>query len=206
MASLEVLLGVGAAVLLVGVFAVRASVHLGLPSLLLYLAIGILLGESVLGIQFSDAPLTESIGLAALVLILTEGGITTRWVEVRPALGLGIALATVAVAVSLAVVGVALHLLLGLDWRAAFLWGAVLSSTVAGEVGTAEVVVSHHVLHNVVDLPPFLLALTAAAHCGVVVEMMAQHPMAWLDPLWARFHGLHRPPSATTDDAELLSV
>ncbi len=65
----------------------------------------------------------------------------------------------------------------------------------------ADVVVSHHVLHNIVDLPPFLLALTAAARRGVVVEMLTQHPMAWLDPLWARFHDVHRPPSATTDDA-----
>ena len=62
------------------------------------------------------------------------------------------------------------------------------------EAGRADVVVCHHVLHNVVDLPPFLLALTAAAGRGVVVEMLAEHPMAWLDPLWARFHGLHRPP------------
>jgi SAM-dependent methyltransferase len=72
---------------------------------------------------------------------------------------------------------------------------------VASEAGTADVVVSHHVLHNVVDLPPFVLALTAAARRGVVVEMLGQHPMAWLDPLWERFHGLHRPPPATTDDA-----
>jgi 2-polyprenyl-3-methyl-5-hydroxy-6-metoxy-1,4-benzoquinol methylase len=71
----------------------------------------------------------------------------------------------------------------------------------AAEAGAADVVVSHHVLHNVVDLPPFLLALTAAARRGVVVEMLEQHPMAWLDPLWTRFHGLHRPPPATTDDA-----
>jgi SAM-dependent methyltransferase len=67
--------------------------------------------------------------------------------------------------------------------------------------GRADVVVSHHVLHNVVDLPPFLLALSAAARRGVVVEMLAQHPMAWLDPLWERFHGLVRPEPATTDDA-----
>jgi SAM-dependent methyltransferase len=67
--------------------------------------------------------------------------------------------------------------------------------------GPADVVVSHHVLHNVVDLPPFLLALTAAARRGVVVEMLGQHPMAWLDPLWERFHGLRRPRPATTDDA-----
>jgi SAM-dependent methyltransferase len=72
---------------------------------------------------------------------------------------------------------------------------------IAPVAGTADVVVSHHVLHNVVEPVPFLEALTAAAHRGVVVEMMGQHPMAWLDPLWVRFHDLHRPPPATTDDA-----
>jgi SAM-dependent methyltransferase len=72
---------------------------------------------------------------------------------------------------------------------------------VAGEAGTSDVVVSHHVLHNVVDLPPFLEALTAAAVRGVVVEMLREHPMAWLDPLWVRFHDLHRPEPATVDDA-----
>jgi SAM-dependent methyltransferase len=71
----------------------------------------------------------------------------------------------------------------------------------ADAAGTADVVVSHHVLHNVVDLPPFVRALTAAAGRGVVVEMLDQHPMAWLDPLWERFHDLNRPPPATTDDA-----
>ncbi|MFR9802885.1 class I SAM-dependent methyltransferase [Pseudonocardia sp. RS010] len=72
---------------------------------------------------------------------------------------------------------------------------------VADEAGTADVVVSHHVLHNVVDLPPFLAALTAAAGRGVVVEMLSEHPMAWLDPLWRRFHDLDRPEPATVDDA-----
>jgi 2-polyprenyl-3-methyl-5-hydroxy-6-metoxy-1,4-benzoquinol methylase len=72
---------------------------------------------------------------------------------------------------------------------------------VAAEVGRSDVVLSHHVLHNVVDLPPFVAALAGAARRGVVIEMLAQHPMAWLDPLWVRFHDLHRPPPATTDDA-----
>jgi SAM-dependent methyltransferase len=72
---------------------------------------------------------------------------------------------------------------------------------VAEEAGSADVVVSHHVLHNVVDLAPFLLALTAAARRGVVVEMLAEHPMAWLDPLWRHFHGLERPEPATVEDA-----
>ena len=43
--------------------------------------------------------------------------------------------------------------------------------------------------------------MPGGAHRGVVVEMLAEHPLAWLDPLWARFHGLHRPPPATDADA-----
>ncbi|MFC7616753.1 potassium/proton antiporter [Actinokineospora soli] len=134
MGELTAALGVGAAVILVAALAVRVSVRLGLPSLLLYLAIGVLLGEAGLGIQFSDADLTQALGLAALVLILVEGGLTTRWSDIRPALGAGIVLSTVGVLVSIGVAGVGLHYLLGLDWRTALLWGAVLASTDAAAV------------------------------------------------------------------------
>jgi SAM-dependent methyltransferase len=72
---------------------------------------------------------------------------------------------------------------------------------VAKEAGRADAVLCHHVGYNTVDFPPFLTALTEAARVGVVMELTAQHPMAWLDPLWVRFHGLHRPPPATADDA-----
>lgn len=132
--ELSVVLGAVAAVLLVAVLAVRVSVRLGFPSLLLYLAIGVVLGEVGIGIQFENAPLTESLGLAALVLILTEGGLTTRWPEVKSSLWPGILLSTLAVGVSIGITGVALHLLLGLDWRIALLWGAVLAPTDAAAV------------------------------------------------------------------------
>lgn len=132
--DITVVLGIGAAVLLISVIAVRVSIRLGLPSLLLYLGIGVLLGESVFGIRFDDADLTKSLGIAALVLILTEGGLTTRWHAVKTSLWLGVALSTVAVAVSVAITATALHFLLGLDWRMALLWGAVLSSTDAAAV------------------------------------------------------------------------
>jgi len=116
------------------VLAVRISVRLGLPSLLLYLGIGVVLGEAGIGIQFDNAELTESLGLAALVLILTEGGLTTRWSQVRTSLWPGIMLSTVSVAVSIAITGTALHLILDFDWRLALLWGAVLASTDAAAV------------------------------------------------------------------------
>ncbi|MEU4522544.1 potassium/proton antiporter [Amycolatopsis sp. NPDC024027] len=134
MDQLPVLLGVGGVVLLASVLAVRVSIRLGLPSLLLYLGIGVVLGEAGFGIRFDNPGLTQSLGLAALVMILAEGGLTTRWSAVKPALGRGIALSTVSVVVSIAVTGAALHWLLGLDWRLALLWGAVLASTDAAAV------------------------------------------------------------------------
>ena len=71
---------------------------------------------------------------------------------------------------------------------------------VAAQAGVADVVVSHHVGYNTLELGPFVVALGVAAHRGVVVELHAVHPGAWLDPLWAQFHGLRRPPPATADD------
>ena len=71
----------------------------------------------------------------------------------------------------------------------------------AAEAGAADAVLCHHVGYNTVDFPPFLRALTEAARRGVVRELTGQHPMAWLDPLWVRFHGLRRPAPATADDA-----
>ena len=181
MASLEVLLGVAAAVVLLGVLAVRVSVRLGLPSLLLYLGIGILLGESVLGIRFSDAGLTEAAGLGALVLILAEGGITTRWATVRPSLWVGIALSTVAVVVSIAVVGTAVHVALGLDWRTAFLWGAVLSSTDAAAVFSVlrGVGVSRR-LRGVLELES---GMNDAPVVLAVVLLASDDPITWLTPI-----------------------
>ncbi|MGW7538717.1 potassium/proton antiporter [Amycolatopsis sp. NPDC054798] len=134
MDQLPMVLGVGALVLVVSVVAVRVSIRLGFPSLLLYLGIGVVLGEAGFGIRFDNPALTQSLGLAALVLILTEGGLTTRWSAVKPSLGPGILLSTVAVVISIAVTGAALHWLLGLDWRLALLWGAVLASTDAAAV------------------------------------------------------------------------
>ncbi|NMO55820.1 potassium/proton antiporter [Actinoplanes sp. TBRC 11911] len=131
---LDLALLIGAAVLLVAVAAVRWSTRLGLPSLLVYLALGVLIGEAGLGIQFEDFELTRTLGLCALIVIIAEGGLTARWSSLRPVLGLSATLATVGVAVSIVVVGLAVHWILGLDWRLSLLYGAVLSSTDAAAV------------------------------------------------------------------------
>jgi len=132
--AVELGLLLGAVVVLVSVVAVRFSTRLGLPSLLVYLALGMLLGESGLGIRFDDADLTRTLGTIGLVLIIAEGGLTARWSALKPVLGVSAMLATVGVAVSVVVVGVVTHLLLGMDLRLALLAGAVLSSTDAAAV------------------------------------------------------------------------
>jgi cell volume regulation protein A len=124
----------GCGVLLVAILAVRASARVGLPGLLLYLLIGIGLGDAGLGVNFSDAALANALGFAALAVILAEGGLTTNWAEMRPVARIGLSLATVGVAVSVGVVALAAHFLLGMSWQLAVLLGAVTSPTDAAAV------------------------------------------------------------------------
>ncbi|WP_031068997.1 potassium/proton antiporter [Streptomyces sp. NRRL S-118] len=121
--------------LLVAVAAVRISSRSGLPSLLLYLGIGIAMGQDGIGhVAFDNVGLTQVIGYAALVVILAEGGLGTKWKEIRPALPAAALLSTVGVAVSVGVTATAAHYLVGLDWRQALIIGAVVSSTDAAAV------------------------------------------------------------------------
>jgi cell volume regulation protein A len=131
---LEIVALAGAAVVLLGVAAVRVSSRLGLPSMLIYLGIGVAIGEDGLGLRFDNVALAQTLGLAALVVILTEGGLTTRWTAVRPAVPLAVVLSTLGVAVSVAVTAGAAVVLLDTGWRTGVLLGAIVSSTDAAAV------------------------------------------------------------------------
>jgi cell volume regulation protein A len=132
--QLDVFVLWGSAVTFFAILAVRLSSRTRLPSLLLYLLMGVALGESGLGIGFEDAELAHALGFAALVVILAEGGLTTPWRDLRPSLRLGLSLATVGVAVSVLVVALGAHYLLGLGWETSVLLGAVTSPTDAAAV------------------------------------------------------------------------
>ncbi|REF38204.1 potassium/proton antiporter [Thermasporomyces composti] len=121
-------------VLLVAVAAVRLAVRAGLPLLLVFLTIGLAIGEAGLGLEFENATLTQELGLIALGVILAEGGLTTRWSVIRPVLGLSVTLATVGVLITVAITAVLAHLFLGLDWRTAILVAAAVGSTDAAAV------------------------------------------------------------------------
>lgn len=125
---------IGSGVLILAILAVRLSLTAGLPSLLVYLALGLMLGSSGLGIEFADAELARSLGFAALVLILAEGGLSTKWEHVRPSLGYGLLLATLGSVISIAVVSLGAHYVLDLNWELAVLLAAVLTPTDAAAV------------------------------------------------------------------------
>jgi NhaP-type Na+/H+ and K+/H+ antiporter len=130
----NVALLIGAAVVIVAILAVRLSYRIGLPGLLVYLALGLLLGEAGAGIRFDDAGLANTLGLIALALILAEGGLTTQWRDIKNSVPVAIALSTIGIAVTVGVVAAAAHWLLGVEWRLALLLGAVLAPTDAAAV------------------------------------------------------------------------
>jgi cell volume regulation protein A len=146
--------------------------RLGLPSLLLYLALGIGLGESGLGVDFEDAELTQTLGVAALVVILAEGGLTTRWNDVRRAIGPGLTLATLGVAVSVGTTAALTVGLLGFSWGFALLLAAVISSTDAAAVFAAlrrlplprRIAAAIEAESGLNDAPAILLVTALAAH------------------------------------------
>jgi hypothetical protein len=132
--NLGLILLIGAAVVLAAIVAARVAHGVGLPALLVFLGLGVALGEAGAGVRFDDAGLAEALGLSALVLILAEGGLTTSWAHARAAAPAALSLATVGVVVSVVVVAVAARWLLGLGWREALLLGAVLAPTDAAAV------------------------------------------------------------------------
>ena len=132
--QLYVALFVGGLVLLASIAATRLATGAGLPSLLLFLGVGVLVGEDGLGLDFDNAQLAQNVGTAALGIILVEGGLTTRFGDIRKVLAPAGVLATVGVAVSTLVTAAAVHWLLGMNWQLALLLGAIVSSTDAAAV------------------------------------------------------------------------
>ena len=85
-----------------GVLASLLATRLQLPALVLFLAVGMLIGTDGLGwIDFEDYPLARLIGTVALVFILFEGGLATGLPEIRPVLRPATALAVIGTAVYL---------------------------------------------------------------------------------------------------------
>jgi cell volume regulation protein A len=121
--------------LIASVLASKASERLGVPVLILFLALGMLAGsEGIGGIYFDDAALAQRLGVVALVFILFAGGLETDWSFVRGAVRRAGSLATLGVLITSLSVGWFAHLLAGLTLTEGMLLGAVVSSTDAAAV------------------------------------------------------------------------
>ena len=125
----------GAALLVAGVICAGFAERLRAPGLLLFLALGMVIGDDGLGlISLSDAGLAQTIGVMALVVILYEGGLVGSPSALRPVAAHAAVLATVGIAITAAVVAVVAEAVLGTSWTTALLIGAVVASTDAAAV------------------------------------------------------------------------
>lgn len=121
--------------LLSGVLMTKLTSKAGVPALVLFMILGMVLGSDISGlIYFSDAGLAQTIGMFALVIILFEGGLQTEWRNVRPVIKGAAVLATLGVVLTTAVLAVAIHYVLGLGWIESFLLGSIVGSTDAAAV------------------------------------------------------------------------
>jgi cell volume regulation protein A len=129
-----VLLLVGA-ILAASIVLALGAARTGLPVLVVFLALGMLLGsEGPGGIEFTDSELARRVGMVGLALILYEGGLQTSWRRLRQIVVPAALLSTVGVVVSALLTGVAAYWLFDLSWLESVLLGAVVAATDAAAV------------------------------------------------------------------------
>ncbi|MGH3001644.1 MAG: potassium/proton antiporter [Gaiellaceae bacterium] len=123
------------AVLAAGVVAALGATRTGLPVLVAFLTLGMLLGsDGPGGIAFDNAELARRIGIVGLAAILYEGGLSTSWRRLREVALPAAMLSTVGVVVTALLTGVAARLLMHLGWAESILLGSVVASTDAAAV------------------------------------------------------------------------
>lgn len=122
---------VSALLLLTGVLTTKFSARFGMPALVLFIALGMVLSRYV---YYDDAEITQLVGIFALVVILFQGGMQTEFKEIKPVLGPALSLATVGVLVTTVVVGVCATFILDIPLEKGLLIGAIVGSTDAAAV------------------------------------------------------------------------
>lgn len=121
--------------LVLSIFSSKASLKLGIPSLILFLFLGMLAGAEGIGrIEFSDTWGAQFLGILALIYILFSGGYNTIWENVRPIVGKGLSLSTLGVLLTAVIMGLFAYWVLKLPFLISLLFGSVVSSTDAAAV------------------------------------------------------------------------
>ena len=124
-----------AVLLILGIASSKLSARMGLPVLVLFLLVGMLVGEEGIGgIVFDNYVLAHGVGTVALALILFDGGLRTDLRQFRSVMAPALTLASIGVVLTAAIVGLAAMFLLDLRWTVAFLTASIVSSTDAAAV------------------------------------------------------------------------
>jgi len=131
----ENILLIGSILLFISIFAGKTSYRFGVPTLIFFLAIGMLAGSDGIGqIYFNDPQTAQFIGIVALNFILFSGGLDTHWQAIKPVLWKGISLSTLGVLITAVSVGFFVHFLTDFTLYEGLLLGAIVSSTDAAAV------------------------------------------------------------------------
>lgn len=133
--TIENILLIGSILLFISIIAGKTSYKFGVPTLLLFLTIGMLAGSEGIGrIYFDDLELARFIGIVSLNVILFSGGLDTNWKSIKPVLWHGVSLSTLGVLFTAVSLGVFVHLLTDFTLYEGLLLGAIVSSTDAAAV------------------------------------------------------------------------
>ncbi len=131
----ENILLVGSLLLLISIIAGKTSYKFGVPTLLLFLAIGMLAGsDGIGGIHFDDPKIAQFIGIVSLNFILFSGGLDTNWSFVKPILWQGLLLSTFGVLFTALALGFFVWHITDFSLYESLLLGSIVSSTDAAAV------------------------------------------------------------------------
>ena len=131
----ENILLIGSLLLFISIIVGKTSYKFGVPTLLLFLVVGMLAGsDGILGIYFDSPKLAQLIGIVALNFILFSGGLDTDWTSVKPILREGIVLSTVGVLLTALTLGTFVFYVTDFTIYESMLLGSIVSSTDAAAV------------------------------------------------------------------------
>lgn len=137
----ENILLIGSVLIFSSIIISKTGYRFGIPTLLLFLLVGMLFGSDGLGLQFNSAEDAQFIGMIALSIILFSGGMDTKFQDIKPVLKPGIVLSTVGVLLTTVLTGVFIYFLSGLThtnieltMMASLLLAATMSSTDSASV------------------------------------------------------------------------
>lgn len=133
--TIENFLLIGSLLLLASIFAGKTSYKFGVPTLLLFLGMGMISGsEGIAGIHFDNPQYAQFIGLVSLNFILFSGGLDTNISTVKPVLKEGITLSTLGVFLTAFTLGGFVYLITDFTIYESLLLGSIVSSTDAAAV------------------------------------------------------------------------